>query len=82
MRDQVLQGQRELYGDAAPETLGSMASLGMLLKDLGDLEGARVLFREAVDGALATLGEEHPRTKSHQRWLARVEKLGEELAAG
>ena len=34
---------------------------------------SRGLAGEATNGALRTLGDEHPKTKSYQRWLARVD---------
>ena len=53
----------DTLGDRHPDTLGSIYFLGTLLHAQGDLDGARALFREAVDGARETLGEEHPHTK-------------------
>jgi tetratricopeptide (TPR) repeat protein len=77
---EVLEAKRELLGNLDPETLAAMASVGMLYKEQGELQAAREVFHEAVNGALVTLGEEHPKTRSHQRWLARVEELGDRLA--
>ena len=73
----VLAMRRELSGQRAPETLAALAALAMLEKDCGEYGDARDLLQEAAEGASAALGADHPKTKSHQRWLARVEKLCE-----
>ena len=43
-----------------------------LCRARGNLEGARALFREAVDGAREVLGVEHPHTKAYVQWLQAV----------
>ena len=39
-----------------------MGNLGGLLQDMGDLEGAKSLLVEALQGSRETLGDRHPRT--------------------
>ena len=56
-----------------PELLRSLSNLGQVLKEQGDTAGARALFGEAVEGAVATLGPEHAKTKNYRRWLERVQ---------
>ena len=45
-------------------------SLGSLLREKGDLDGAEPLCREAADGRRETLGDRHPHT------LASIGHLG------
>lgn len=42
---------------------GSIHNDAELLKSLGNLDEARLLFEEALEGARETLGEAHPRTQ-------------------
>ena len=59
---------------AAPSEalLRSLSNLGQCLKEAGQVEEARALLAEAVDGAMATLGVDHQKTKNYQRSLARL----------
>ena len=68
-----LDGSRETLGNRHPDTLGSINNLGTLFSKKGDdaeplhrrelYHEAYVLYREALDGRLETLGNRHPETR-------------------
>jgi tetratricopeptide (TPR) repeat protein len=47
-------------------------NLGLVLRDLGDLEGARAQLERALAISEAALGPDHPRTRSRGAMLAEV----------
>ena len=57
-----MQAQRETLGDRHPETLASIHNMSGLLKDMGQLEEARLLYEEALQASRETLGDRHPDT--------------------
>eukprot|EP00964_Phaeocystis_antarctica_P065492 scaffold39525_cov55-Phaeocystis_antarctica.AAC.6 len=60
----VAQGRAALGRLSAAERRGSvlLMNLGMLLEDMGQLEEARPLYEERLQGYRETLGDRHPRT--------------------
>jgi nephrocystin-3 len=54
--------REKLLGLEHPKTLSSACSLGTLLKQKGDYDGAEALYRRALDGYEKALGSEHPDT--------------------
>ena len=57
---EALDARRELHGDRHPQTLETMTSLAVLLRDRGDLGAAEPLFREALASRRQTYGDENP----------------------
>ncbi|MDA8632343.1 tetratricopeptide repeat protein [Verrucomicrobiales bacterium] len=70
----VLEGEERVLGPDHPTTLKSVNSLGILLYDKGDYEGAEKLYRRALGGQEKELGPDHPDT------LSSVNSLGILLA--
>ena len=62
MYEEALQGKRNTLGDRHPSTLLSIANMGVLLHDMGQLEEAKPLFEEALQAQRETLGDRHPNT--------------------
>ena len=69
MMEEDLKACRETLGNDHPDTLSSISSMAMLLKDMGEVAEAKTLYEEAVQGATETLGKDHPHTKIFQRGL-------------
>ena len=60
---QALQERREKLGDSHPDTLTSIDSMGKLLQEMGKLEEARPLLKEALQTRRDTLDDpRHPDT--------------------
>ena len=65
-------------GPAHPKVAGSLASLGLLIKDGGDPMTARLLFERALQIYETTLGDRHPHVASVSNSLGVVlEDLGD-----
>jgi nephrocystin-3 len=60
----ALEGKERELGPDHPETLTSVQTLGNLLSDKGDYEGAGKLYRRALEGRERELGPDHPSTLS------------------
>ena len=58
----ALSGYAKALGPEHPDTLSSVNSMAILLKNRGDYAGAEVLFRRALAGYAKALGPEHPDT--------------------
>ena len=54
------------YGPEHPEVATVVNNLGSVLRDLGDLPGARAAFERALAIVRQFLGEDHPYTKTVQ----------------
>ncbi|MBL9030746.1 MAG: tetratricopeptide repeat protein [Phycisphaerae bacterium] len=70
MLEAALAADRRRLGDAHESTLVSMAQLGELLRDLGELPDAEGLLRECYSGRQASLGPDHPDTLRAKSLLA------------
>jgi tetratricopeptide (TPR) repeat protein len=55
----VVESNREHLGEAHPNTIVSIANLGMIRRTMGDLAGAQVAHAEAVQLAEAALGSDN-----------------------
>jgi hypothetical protein len=67
-----------VLGEDHPDTMHSMHNLALTRRDLGDLQGARELFEQALAGRRRVLGEDHPDTLQSRNDLAEVRReLGE-----
>ena len=53
-----------MHTSAHPSTLRAASNLGLLLVDMGRLDEAEVLLREALAGQQLALGEGHPDTRT------------------
>lgn len=53
---------RWILGEDHPATLSSLNNLGQILKDKGDLVGARLYAQQVLDTSRRVLGERHPDT--------------------
>lgn len=68
-----------MLGDDHPNVLQSMHNLALTRRDLGDLQGARELFEQALAGRRRVLGEDHPDTLRSIKDLAQVQRDLSEL---
>jgi tetratricopeptide (TPR) repeat protein len=75
LRD-ALTTREKAFGPEHPETADSLSSLAMLLRDGGDLSGARPLFERAFAIREKVLGPEHPHTATSLKNL--VNLLGDQ----
>ena len=60
---ECLEARRTVLTSAHPLTLTAANNLGRLLVDMGRLDEAEVLLREALAGFQLALGEGHPHTR-------------------
>ncbi|MEM6448520.1 MAG: tetratricopeptide repeat protein, partial [Cyanobacteria bacterium P01_D01_bin.123] len=66
------------FGSDHPNTARRYSNLAMVLKDLGDYEGAKELLEKATASAEQNFGSDHPTTAASYWCLAMVLKdLGE-----
>ena len=70
-----LAARRTALGDADPATLTSLNHLGLILRELGELDEARALLSEAVQTRRTSQGDRHPET------LTAINNLGALLKA-
>ena len=63
-QEQALKIRREVLGDDHPDTLTSIAGMGLLLRAQGKTAEAEPYYREALDGRRRVLGDAHPQTLS------------------
>jgi Tetratricopeptide repeat len=68
-----------VLGDDHPDTPTSMNNLAATRRALGDLDGARQLFEQALAGRRRVLGDDHPDTLTSMRSLAEVSRELDEL---
>jgi len=55
----ALQASRKKLGDRHPRTLKKINNMGLLLKEMGQLEEAKQLYTEALEGKRDTLADPH-----------------------
>jgi hypothetical protein len=68
---------RSLHGDARLDTLRVMFNFACLLRSLGELDEAALLYREALAGRSAALGHAHPSTVNNvNAYATLLERLG------
>lgn len=63
----ALSTAQKIFDPGHPSIAGSQSNLALVLKDLGELEEARDLLREAYQSFLKKFGSEHPYTKIVKR---------------
>jgi tetratricopeptide (TPR) repeat protein len=61
---------RKTYGDDHPEVAADRNNLASLLRQLGDLPAARVLFEQALASDRKTYGDDHPTVAIRRHNLA------------
>ncbi|MDX2017253.1 MAG: tetratricopeptide repeat protein, partial [Planctomycetota bacterium] len=65
LQESALATRRRVLGNEHPDTLSSMASMGVLLNGRGQSHDAERYLREAMETSRRVLGEEHPETLSN-----------------
>ncbi|MCX6668271.1 MAG: tetratricopeptide repeat protein, partial [Methanothrix sp.] len=68
----------KVYGLEHPNVAIDVNNLGGVLRDLGDLQGAKRFYERALLIFLRCLGENHPKTKTVRNNLNSLEDKGEE----
>lgn len=68
--EQCLARQRALAGDVHAATLYTLRALASTLRDLGEVQQAAVVYREALRVSIALYGVDHPQTDIAQFILA------------
>lgn len=65
---------QQALGADHPHTLSALSNLASLLKQLGSVDEAEAMFRQALKGRIAALGHDHPDTKMSMEWLCTLLK--------
>ncbi|MGB9300659.1 MAG: tetratricopeptide repeat protein, partial [Anaerolineae bacterium] len=63
-----------VYGNDHPEVATDLSNLGLVLRELGDLKGARECYGRALAIRRRVYGEEHPKT---QKVMGSLRALGQ-----
>ncbi|WP_375539470.1 tetratricopeptide repeat protein [Propioniciclava sp. MC1683] len=70
--EQLLADQQRVLGSEHPNTLATRYNLAGLMRDMGDLGGARALYEQLLADQQRVLGSEHPNTALTRSALGRV----------